>query len=132
MHRCNPDALRHCVASYSHRQQQLEAARNGPSNSLRLLGPRGGVLPAAAGQQAGVAASAGTKAPCSKKEVSLSYVATVDTMLHELELVESAVKAVPELWEAPSLEHFQQLLWGPLDEAAAAEDGRRGLGLNTD
>ncbi len=46
----------------------------------------------------------------------LGYVATCYTLLHELDLVEAALKRRPELWEAASLEEVQQQLWGVLDE----------------
>lgn len=53
--------------------------------------------------------------------MALSYVATCYSLLHELDVVEAAIKRRPELWEAASLQQLQRELWGVLDEVAAAD-----------
>ena len=92
-----------------------------------MLGPRyaapagacGGGAPAAA-QQERQLQQQGSEQPAQRAQhaqrMPLSYVATVYTLLHELDLVEVAIKRRPELWEAASLAEVQRALWGALDE----------------
>jgi hypothetical protein len=123
--RCNPEALRHCLVAYRQQQQALQQPKTprgtvAPSASLTSAAALrtssdGGAGGAAGGARSGPLAEAAQSTPAAAP-VPLSYVATCYTLLHELDLVEAAIKRVPQLWEVPTLEHLQRRLWGVLDE----------------
>ncbi|GAB4817095.1 hypothetical protein N2152v2_004141 [Parachlorella kessleri] len=140
--RCNSDALAACLTAYRQRQQELEASssssssRGGASGAstcamLAMLGCRQSnhyqqqqhagqgplqLTPSVSSSGVGKPSLGESSSNGKGVPMRLSYVATCYTLLHELDLVEAALKRRPELWEAASLEEVQQQLWGVLDE----------------
>lgn len=119
--RCNPAALRHCLAAYRRRQQEQQPQRQQPGTgqppAFDMLRPRSTAAAAAAGGVVGSQQVQRVQQAQQQTTLPLSYVATVYTLLHELDLLEIAIKRLPELWEVPSLGELQRRLWGALDEA---------------
>lgn len=117
--KCNQHALRACVDAYRIRLTQLRRGEPEPLNTTCLVQPRHRhpfqqgktVIRGGDGNLGGASTGMG----CHTR-IPWSYVATVYTLLHEQDMAEEAVRRMPQLWEAPTLHAFQQLLWGALDK----------------
>lgn len=130
------------LAAYSAEQQ---AAAGGPRGSgtppsIALLAPRlaprsqlpctaleaaTGLLPDGPSRSGGAGSAVSSSAFVPLRP---SYVATCYSLLHELDVVEAAVRRRPELWEAPTLGALQQALWGALDATASHGGGGQEAG----
>lgn len=125
-----------CLAAYSAEQQSAAGVPRGSGTppSIALLAPRlapcsqlapaaleaaTGLLPDAPGSTAGGSAASSSAFVLLRP----SYVASCYSLLHELDVVEAAVRRRPELWEAPTLGALQHALWGVLDAAASHGGG---------